>query len=84
MGSQISPLADQIMHSLILIMSSASKSSTVMEDAFLTVGAVSTAVEGEFLRYMDSFLPFLIGALQNHEEHSVNYRGNVSRRIIIT
>jgi importin subunit beta-1 len=65
------PLSDRIMQSLLMIMNSASKASTVMEDAFLTIGALSTALESDFIRYMDSFMPFLYAALQNHEEHAV-------------
>ena len=42
-----------------------------MEDAFLAVGALTTAVEGDFIRYMDSFTPFLYAALQNPEEHQM-------------
>lgn len=61
------------MQLLLTIMGSASKSSTLLEDAFLTVGALTTAVDSEFRRYLDAFAPFLYAALQNHEEHAVNY-----------
>lgn len=74
MSSKISVLADAMMETLLAIMSGQhGKSSTVMEDAFLTVGAITTAVDGEFLRYMERFLPILLGALNNFEEHTVNY-----------
>jgi importin subunit beta-1 len=68
---EIAPLADQIMQLLLVVMNAAAKSSTLLEDAFLTVGALTAAVEGNFVRYMDSFAPFLYTALQNHEEHAV-------------
>lgn len=73
MGNHIRPLCDRIVQCLITIMSSANKtsSSTVMEDTFLTIGAVCMACEGDFLRYMDSFVPFLHIALSNHEEHAM-------------
>lgn len=59
------------MQLLLVLMSSASKTSTLLEDVFLTVGAITNAMDGQFVRYMDAFLPFLISALQNHEEHAV-------------
>ena len=70
MRSKVSVLADRIMQTLLPIMNN-SKSSIVMEDALLTVGAICTAVEGDSLRYMESILPFLYNALQNHEEHAL-------------
>jgi importin subunit beta-1 len=63
---------------------SKSASSTVMEDAFLKIGALCMACEEDFLRYMDSFVPFLYAALGTHEEHAmcaiaVGIVGDVSR-----
>jgi importin subunit beta-1 len=88
MGSHIRPLCDRIVSCLISIMTNGSKSasSTVMEDAFLTIGAVCMACEADFLRYMDSFVPFLYAALGNHEEHAmcaiaVGIVGDVSRSL---
>ncbi|KAJ3081638.1 karyopherin beta [Quaeritorhiza haematococci] len=86
LSSQIAPLADRIMQTLLMIMNSASKSSTVMEDAFLTVSAITQAVEADFARYMDSFTPFLFQALSNVEEHSmcsiaVGLVGDISRAL---
>src|SRR5262249_13604104 len=107
LGNLIVPIADQIMTRILTIMSSASKNSTVMEDAFLVVGALTAgtvtlllrhdsmieilkflvaAVETEFIRYMESFTPFLITALQNHEEHQVLFaipRGNFRATCLI-
>ncbi|KAH9248076.1 hypothetical protein BASA81_014309 [Batrachochytrium salamandrivorans] len=68
---QISEVADAIMTTMLLVMSSASKVSTLMEDAFLVAGALATAIEGNFVRYMDSFFPYLNDALQNFEEHQL-------------
>jgi importin subunit beta-1 len=64
--------ADTIMAVLLKVMEAAAKSSTVLEDAFLTVGAVTAAVEGDFVRYMERFTPILYQALANHEEHQVS------------
>lgn len=57
---------------LLKVMEAAAKSSTVLEDAFLTVGAVTAAVEADFVRYMERFTPILYQALSNHEEHQVS------------
>ena len=67
----IAPVADEIMGTLLMVISTASKVSTVMEDAFLVIGALAGCMEGQFIRYMDPFLPFLGNALQNHEEHQL-------------
>ena len=56
---------------LLTIMDRASRNSTVLEDAFLTVGAVTASVEGDFVRYMDAFKSYLWAALQNHEEYQM-------------
>ncbi|TPX34252.1 hypothetical protein SmJEL517_g03047 [Synchytrium microbalum] len=71
LSNDIKPVSDRIMSLLLTIMSSSSKSSTVLEDAFLTVGAMTTAVEGDFVRYMDAFKTYLWAALQNHEEYQM-------------
>lgn len=63
--------ADTIMSVLLKVMEAAAKSSTVLEDAFLTVGAVTAAVEADFVRYMERFTPILYQALSNHEEHQM-------------
>jgi len=59
------------MQLLLVMMTNASKTSTLLEDAFLAIGALSNAVGVHFVRYMDSFLPFIVSALQNHEDHAV-------------
>jgi importin subunit beta-1 len=59
------------MQMLLLVISQASKNSTVMEDAFLAVGALTTATESQFIRYMESFAPCLLARMQNYEEHQM-------------
>ncbi|KAK9764087.1 karyopherin Kap95 [Basidiobolus ranarum] len=70
-GKDIHGLSDRIMTSILLILNSPNKHSTVLEDVFLCVGSLITALEGEFGRYLESFSPFLYSALQNHEEHQL-------------
>ena len=42
-----------------------------MKDAFLVVEALACSAEGDFIRYMESFAPFLFAALQNYKEKKV-------------
>lgn len=67
LGSEILPLGDRIMTNLLTLIQHGSKVPTVLEDAFLAVGSVVQAFEGEFNKYMDAFLPFLVAAINNHE-----------------
>ncbi|KAG4094253.1 karyopherin Kap95 [Neocallimastix lanati (nom. inval.)] len=71
LDKEITVMSDNIMTTLLRIISSASKSSTVLEDAFLAVGALSAVIEGEFSKYIESFVPYLNVALQAHEEYQM-------------
>ncbi|KAL1963583.1 hypothetical protein VTN77DRAFT_8028 [Rasamsonia byssochlamydoides] len=66
--SEIKPQADRIMHILLQVLSTLPAKSSVPDIVFATVGAVASALEEDFLKYMDSFTPFLYNALGNHEE----------------
>jgi importin subunit beta-1 len=61
------------MQMLLMVIGQAAKNSTVMEDAFLAIGALTAATESDFSRYMQTFAPFLLTALQNYEEHQVHF-----------
>ncbi|KAJ7160875.1 armadillo-type protein [Mycena filopes] len=62
------PLADRIMMLVLQLIQVAGKTSTVLEDAFLVVGALAAALEANFLPYIQAFLPFLYPALKAHED----------------
>lgn len=70
-GGEIAPMADRIMTVLLQLLSAAPKHSTIQEDVFLAIGALTTALETEFARYLETFAPFLFSALQNHEEYQL-------------
>ncbi|KAI8354340.1 armadillo-type protein [Mortierella sp. GBAus27b] len=70
-GKDIAVMADRIMTVLLQLLSSATKHSTILEDAFLAIGALTTALEADFGRYLESFAPFLFNALSNHEEYQL-------------
>lgn len=66
--SDVKPHADRIMHVLLQVLSTVPPKSSVPDVVFATAGAIAGAMEEEFIKYMDSFSPFLISALGNQEE----------------
>ncbi|KAG8835928.1 karyopherin beta [Serendipita sp. 399] len=68
LGSEIQPLADQIMTLVLQLIQIAGKQSTVLEDAFLVVGNMASALERNFHPYLQAFLPFLAPALKAHDD----------------
>ncbi|KAJ7123834.1 hypothetical protein C8R43DRAFT_41508 [Mycena crocata] len=68
LNAGIQPLADRIMTLLLQLIQAAGKTSTVLEDAFLVVGALAAALETNFLPYIQAFLPYLYPALKAHED----------------
>ncbi|KAJ1646176.1 karyopherin Kap95 [Coemansia asiatica] len=86
LGRDVAEIADRIMTSVLQLLNMSSKMSAVAEDSFLLVGALITALESDFKRYLDSFVPFLYNALQNHEEYqlcsiSVGLIGDICRSL---
>lgn len=67
LNKEILPLGDRIMTNLLTLIQHGSKLPTILEDAFLAVGSVVQAFEGDFEKYMGAFLPFLVAAIGNHE-----------------
>ncbi|PWN26198.1 ARM repeat-containing protein [Jaminaea rosea] len=67
LGKEILPLGDRIMTNLLTLIQHGTKLPAVLEDAFLAVGSVVQAFEGDFEKYLDAFLPFLVSAIGNHE-----------------
>lgn len=62
------------------------KTSTVLEDAFLVVGTMTTALETTFAPYIQAFLPFLYPALKAHEDTqlctvAIGIIGDISRAL---
>lgn len=69
--SGIAPIGDRLMTGLLTLIQSSAKQPTVLEDAFIAVGTVIVALEGDFGKYVEAFLPFLGEGLRNHEEHQL-------------
>jgi importin subunit beta-1 len=64
----IKPLADRVMTNILNLVQSASKQTTVLEDAFLVVGTMASALEQDFSPYLPPFLPFIYPALKSVED----------------
>ncbi|KAI0351594.1 ARM repeat-containing protein [Trametes cingulata] len=82
----IQPLADRIMTLILQLINAAGKTSTLLEDAFLVVGALSAALEQRFAPYINAFLPHLYPALKAHEDTqlctvAVGIIGDISRAL---
>ncbi|KAF9528868.1 armadillo-type protein [Crepidotus variabilis] len=82
----IQPLADRIMTLILQLIQSAGKTSTMLEDAFLVVGALASALEASFAPYISAFLQFLYPALKQHEDTqlctvAVGLIGDISRAL---
>ena len=69
MTGQIRPFADRIMKDLLQVFNE--RNATADEEAFMAVGAMASALNGDFLRYMEHFSPILLNGLKNHEEYMV-------------
>lgn len=59
------------MTALLQLLSNTSKQSTTAEDALLAVGAMINALENDFVRYAEPFMPTLYTALQNTAEYQL-------------
>ncbi|KAI0744690.1 ARM repeat-containing protein [Earliella scabrosa] len=86
LGEGIQPLADRIMTLILQLINAAGKTSTLVEDAFLVVGALSAALEQRFAPYIPAFLPHLYPALKAHEDTqlctvAVGIIGDISRAL---
>lgn len=68
LDKEIVPQGDRIMQILLQLLSSAGAKSSVPEAAFAAISALSNAMEEDFVKYMEAFLPFLHNALGNQEE----------------
>ncbi|CAI7677471.1 Armadillo-like helical [Penicillium cosmopolitanum] len=66
--TDIKPQADRIMTVLLQVLQTVGAKSSVPDVIFATVGAIASAMEEDFVKYMEQFSPFLYNALGNQEE----------------
>lgn len=64
----IRPQADRIMQILLHILQTAGPKSTVPDTVFAAIGSIANALEEDFMKYMEAFVPYLYNALGNQEE----------------
>ncbi|KAH9821314.1 armadillo-type protein [Melampsora americana] len=69
MGKEVKPMADRTMTLILRLIQGAGHKSPILDDAFLVVGAMTFALETDFLPYLPAFIPFLDAALKSHEEY---------------
>ncbi|QRV75010.1 importin subunit beta-1 [Ceratobasidium sp. AG-Ba] len=86
MGGQIKPLADRIMTLTLRLVQAAGKQSTILEDGFLVVGTMSSALGPDIQPYLDAFLPIIVAALKNHDDSalctvSIGTIGDIARAL---
>ena len=65
---EIAPQADRTMQLLLQMLSSLPAKSSVPDTIFAAIGALANALETDFEKYMQSFAPFLLNALNKQEE----------------
>lgn len=66
--ADIKPQGDRIMGVLLQVLQSVGAKSTVPDVVFAAVGAIASALEEDFIKYLEAFMPSLISALSNQEE----------------
>ncbi|KAF2466360.1 importin subunit beta-1 [Lindgomyces ingoldianus] len=64
----IRPQADRIMQILLQLLSTVGGKSSVPDTVFAAIGSIATALEEDFIKYMEAFTPYLYNALGNQEE----------------
>ncbi|KYG42395.1 hypothetical protein M433DRAFT_7182 [Acidomyces richmondensis BFW] len=65
---EIGPQADRIMQLLLSLLSSLGPKSSVPDTVFAAIGSLASALDQDFEKYMQSFSPFLLNALNNQDE----------------
>lgn len=67
--NDILPHSDRIMELLIQVLQV--PNATCHEEAFLSIGAIASASEENFLKYMQAFMPILVSGLRSYQNHSL-------------
>jgi importin subunit beta-1 len=68
---EIKPQADRIMRVCLELLNTLATKSSVPETVFGSIGALSQALETDFLPYMEPFARFLYKGLENQEEPAI-------------
>ncbi len=78
------PMTDKVMELLLQVLQV--KNSSCHEECFTAISAISDAIEGDFLKYMQAFNPYLVAGLRNFQAYqvcivAVGTVGDISRNI---
>ena len=66
-------ISDAVMEALLQMLSGpGGRSGGVQEDALMAISTLTEVMGDAFIKYMDSFRPFLVAGLQNTTEHTVS------------
>lgn len=72
LSNDVSGAADNLMSMFIKLLDSQDPNSLIEEDIFIAISAIAGAVSGDFLKYMDAFVPYLTKALQTTDSPTCN------------
>jgi importin subunit beta-1 len=71
LDKEIKPQADHLMSILLQILQGLPPNSSVPDAIFGAVGSLANALEEDFAKYLEAFVPFLYNALSNQEEQQL-------------
>jgi len=69
LGSEIKPFSEHIMATYLQVLNV--KSASVHEETLMGVGALATAIDADFEKFVHHFIPFLLNGLRNWQEYEV-------------
>lgn len=72
LSNEVSSAADNLMTLLLKLLGAQEPNALIEEDICIAISAVASAVGTDFMKYMESFLPFLTKALHNVESPTCN------------
>jgi len=78
------PMTDKVMELLLQVLQV--KNSSCHEECFTAISSISDAIEGDFVKYMQAFNPYLVAGLRNFQAYqvcivAVGTVGDISRNI---
>ncbi|KAJ3327361.1 karyopherin beta, partial [Blyttiomyces sp. JEL0837] len=72
LGPRIRPATEPLILSLLAVLEATSKNSTVVEDVFIVLSALTSAIEGDFIHFVTRVNQHLLAALQNPQDSQLS------------
>ncbi|ODV94611.1 hypothetical protein PACTADRAFT_50482 [Pachysolen tannophilus NRRL Y-2460] len=66
-GKDVISVSDNLMEMFLRLLQAQEPNSIIEEDIFIGISAVADAIDKNFMKYMEAFLPYLTKALENTE-----------------